>query len=400
MENNFNIFTADIGGNTFNYYDSLRDKFYEKQKHQVFLDLSLKNLKKGDVIVIEAAHMREKVKGGKSMAHPFFFKELEKIYSNAQSKGVTILLFPQCKSAAVRRMAGFDSDKRKYNRVFKEEYGMTTDEADCKALAQFLKRDPQAFRTLKKFKPIREDYHKRQSAHINNFIEKLNDDLNVARGFKYGKYHDDKVSLWIKKYLIEPSNPSFNPIAQGLYPDDVSLLDDKYLGTDPAVLEALGISFDKRGNGNLNKLQEPYKLYTLVCTIMDPETGEPRTREFPPIDPKTGKTHKYYSEDKDGNYTGEKKPANWHFIKEYVYNFNPYHTKGGVAGSNIKKHFRPKLSKLLTGYEGFLGADMSDDEYATFKKGRTAADKKIQEIFSSLRKMIVDDKLDGKDEHT
>ena len=400
MENNFNIFTADIGGNTFNYYDSLRDEFYEKQKHQVFLDLSLKNLKKGDVIVIEAAHMREKVKGGKSMAHPFFFKELEKIYSNAQSKGVTILLFPQCKSAAVRRMAGFDTDKRKYTRVFKEEYGMTTDEADCKALAQFLKRDPQAFRTLKKFKPIREDYHKRQSAHINNFIEKLNDDLNVARGFKYGKYHDDKVSLWIKKYLIEPSNPSFNPIAQGLYPDDVSLLDDKYLGTDPAVLEALGISFDKRGNGNLNKLQEPYRLYTLVCTIMDPETGEPRTREFPPIDPKTGKTHKYYSVDKKGKYNGEKKPANWHFIKENVFNFNPYHTKGGVAGSNIKRHFRPKLSKLLTGYEGFLGADMSDDEYATFKKGRTAADKKIQEIFSSLRKMIVDDKLDGKDEHT
>ena len=390
MENNFNVYTADIGGNTFNYYDSLRDEFYGKEKHEVFLNLSLNHLKKGDIIVIEDAHMREKVKGGKSMAHPFFFHELEKIYLNAQSKEVIILLFPQCKSAAVRRMAGFDAAKRNSNKEFQAEYGMTTDEADCRALAQFLKRDPEAFRTLKKFKPIREDYHKRQSAHVNTFIEKLNDHLNVARGLKYGKYHSDKVSLWIKKYLIEPSNPSSNLIAQGLFPDDVSLLDEKYLGTDPAVLEALGISFNKR-SGKLNKPQDPYKLYTFVCTIMDPETGEPRTREFPPIDPKTGKTHKYYSEDKGGNYTGEKKPANWHFIKEHVYNFNPYHTKGGVAGSNIKKHFRPKLSKLLTGYEGFLGSDMSDDEYATFKKGRTAADKKIQKIFSSLRQMIVKD---------
>ena len=305
MENNFNLFTADIGGNTFNYYDSLRDEFYEKQKHQVFLDLSLNNLKKGDIIVIEDAHMREKVMGGKSMAHPFFFHELEKIYSNAQSKGVTILLFPQCKSAAVRRMAGFDTTKHNNSNKFEAEYGMTTDEADCRALAQFLKRDPEAFRTLKKFKPIREDYHKRQSAHVNTFIEKLNDHLNVARGLKYGKYHSDKVSLWIKKYLIEPSNPSSNPISQELFPDDVSLLDEKYLGTDPAVLEALGISFNKR-TGKLNKPQDPYKLYTLVCTIMDPETGEPRTREFPPIDSKTGKTHKYYSEDKNGNYTGEK----------------------------------------------------------------------------------------------
>ena len=49
---------------------------------------------------------------------------------------------------------------------------------------------------------------------------------------------------------------------------------------------------------------------------------------------------------------------------------------------------------MLTGYEGFLGSDMSDDEYASFKKGRTAADKKIQKIFSSIRQMIV------KDEHT
>ena len=397
MENNFNVFTADVGGNTFNYYDSLRDEFYGKQKHEVFLDLSLNNLKKGDIIVIEAAHMREKVLGGKSMAHPFFFDQLEEIYSNAQSRGVTILLFPQCKSAAVRRMAGFDTTKHNNSNKFETEYGMTTDEADCRALAQFLKRDPEAFRTLKKFKPIGEEYHKKQSAHVYNFIEELNDHLNIARGFKYGGDKNfpfsDKVSSWITKYLTEPSNPSSNPISQEFFPDDVSLLDEKYLGTDPAVLEALGIGFNKR-TGKLNKPKDHYKLYTLVCTIMNPKTGEPRTREFPPIDPKTGKTHKYYSEDKDGNYTGEKKPANWHFIKEHVFNFNPYHTKGGVAGSNIKKHFRPKLSKLLTDYEGFLGSDMSDDEYVSFKKGRTAADKKIQKIFSSLRQMIV------KDEHT
>ena len=394
MKNNFNIFTADIGGNTFNYYDSLRNKFYGKEKLQIFLDLSLKNLKKGDVIVIEAAHMREKVMGGKSMAHPFFFHELEKIYSNAQSKGVTILLFPQCKSAAVRRMAGFDTFKHNNSNKFKAEYKITTDEADCRALAQFLKRDPEAFRTLKKFKPITEEYHKKQSAHVYKFIEELNGDLNIARGYKYGQDkdfpHSDFVSSWITKYLTEPSNPSSNPIAQGLYPDDVSLLDDKYLGTDPAVLEALGISFNKR-SGKLNKPTDHYKLYTFVCTIMDPKTGKPRKREFPPIDPKTGNPHKYYSVDKKGKYNGEKKPANWHFIKEHVYNFTPYHTKGGVAGSNIKKHFRPKLSKLLTGYEGFLGVDMSDDEYVTFKKGRKAADKKVQKIFSSIRQMIIKD---------
>ena len=46
---------------------------------------------------------------------------------------------------------------------------------------------------------------------------------------------------------------------------------------------------------------------------------------------------------------------------------------------------------MLTGYEGFLGVDMSDDEYVTFKKGRKVADKKVQKIFSSIRQMIIKD---------
>ena len=201
---------------------------------------------------------------------------------------------------------------------------------------------------------------------------KLTEDSNLGRNKTYGigKNNDDTdaVSDWIRKYISKLA-----------------------FAVDNSTREYFKLTLNKKGNalspGILNYTSETIlkQIYNVVNTIIHPETGEPRTREFPPIDPKTGKTHKYYSEDKGGNYTGEKKPANWHFIKEHVYNFNPYHTKGGVAGSNIKHHFRPKLSKLLTGYEGFLGADMSDDEYVTFKKGRKAADKKVQKIFSSLR---------------
>ena len=136
-----NLFTADVGQGKLHAYDSDRDIAYLKLDQNRLINLDIDGLESGDVIVIEDAHLRERVEGGLSMAHVFTIDELRTLYANAEMRQITILLFPHKKAPVVRKLAGYDPAHRKSNSVFMKEYKMSTDEADIRSLAKFLKRD-------------------------------------------------------------------------------------------------------------------------------------------------------------------------------------------------------------------------------------------------------------------
>ena len=135
--------------------------------------------------------------------------ELYRLYNNAKKRQITILVFPHKKTPTVRKLAGYDPEHRKVNSVFMRVYGMSTDEADIRSMSKFLKRDKEAFKRLKKFKPISQEEYQEQNQHKFDFIQECNLDLNIARtqGYGFDDYYDygddDAVTQFIKNQKYE-----------------------------------------------------------------------------------------------------------------------------------------------------------------------------------------------------
>ena len=363
-----NLFTADIGSGKIHYYDSDRDIFYGKQDISTLITGDIPGIKRGDVLVIEDAHLRELVEGGKSLAHTYTFTQLEEIHSTAQRVGFTIQLFPHKKTPVVRKLAGYDS-KDKTNRQFLLEYNMSTDEADVRSLAQFLKRDAEAFRCLKIFNPIREKTYHEKKEHIFDYRAESNLDLNLARTRGYGFDDDDDYDDAIHQFIENQKYEICNRLTgEGIFDLDG---DDKFSG--PELIKSIGLTYSAKGGG-LNKISSESRLYTLVASLLRPD-GKIRQRGFPP-------DHKFY---------GKMLPATeWKWVKEHYFGFTPYHMKSGVAASNIKYHMRPAISS----FEGkSLPAGATPEVYNDFKIGRRRADAVIKTVWHTLRNMIVKDGL-------
>jgi|TARA_R100000081_G_scaffold54713_1_gene26754 hypothetical protein len=366
-----NLFTADVGNGKVHIYDSNRDIAHLKLPQQRLINLDIDGLESGDVIVIEDAHLRERVKDGLSLAHTFYIGELEQLYRNAEKRQIKILLFPQKKTPVVRKLVGYNPEHRKSNSVFMKVYGLSTDEADIRSIAQFLKRDKEAFKRLKKFKPITQKEHQEQNAHKFNFVKECNQDLNIARtqGYGFDDYYDygddDTVTQFIKNQKYELSS---RLVGQGIFDLDA---DSTFDGEE--LMDAVGLHYSKSKKGELNAVQSVSRLYTLVASILRPN-GELRKREFPP-------GHKY---------EGKKLPVTWKWSKENYFGCKSFHERQGVAASNYKQHMRPGISNF-EGKSLSIGAD--DEEYNFFKTERSIADKKTQEIWYVLREMIVEDGL-------
>ena len=54
-----NLFTADVGQGKVHAYDSGNDKFHGKMPDQNLINLDIPELKRGDTLVVECAHLRE-----------------------------------------------------------------------------------------------------------------------------------------------------------------------------------------------------------------------------------------------------------------------------------------------------------------------------------------------------
>ena len=331
------IFTADVGQGKVHVYDSGSDQFYGKLPQESLINLNIPGLKMGDTLVIECAHLREAHRF--TLAQPFDYDQLEELKRNADEKGVTILLFPQKSTPKARKLLGVEVDAK-------------TDEADTKAIAQFLLRDKSAFYSLKEFFPKKLDSFKDEISSIVEYIQECNADINPAKSSEYGFgkiEYEDEVSKWIKKYALKLV---------------------EYLGNDPELIAAIGLGFDKKGKV---KVLVPNRIYTLVHSILRPN-GDLRFR--PDVE----------------------KVPNWKYIKAHYLGCKPYHMNQGVAASNYKHWMRRAVSEYA--YPGKKSSNTTDfqvgmsyEELAKLKKARTKVDKMTQKIWYALRKMIVEDGL-------
>ena len=375
------LFIADIGQGTVHIFDSANDIFYPKQPLEILKNLEIPNIERGDALIVEDAHLRSRVEGGKSLAHPFDYSELKQLYLNAHVKGIALRLFPQGKSATVRRLWLQEEYKDRYdaareaikkgNKVFLEKFGMTTDECDCRAIAKFLQREPEAFKRLKYFEPIRQEDFQNKQQHVYDYVGKANIDINTARtqGYGFDDWEGDAVTLFLKKNRTEIVN---RLIGDGIFDLDS---DRKFEGRE--LLELLGFKhFTKKNEFRYDK---HVRAYTVVSSILTPE-GELRNRTFPP-------GHKYEGV--------EDMFPEWKYVKANFFGIKPFHQKSGVGSSNYKMHMRTSLSNLICIDEN--GKDKKPkyipnyDSYLEFKKERSIVDKKLHEVWKVLKKMIVDE---------
>ena len=332
------LFTADVGQGKVHIYDSGTDTFHPKLPEENLINLNIAGLKKGDTLVVEDAHLRESHRF--TMAQPFNFNQLTQLKENAEEMGITLLLFPQKSTPKTRKLAGLgEKDK--------------TDEADTKAIANFLLKDNSAFYALKEFVPTRLTDFQEKNNLIFDYIQQCNGDINPAKtsGYGFDKKipYDDAVSRWIKKYALRLT---------------------EYLDGDIELIEAIGLKFDKKGN---LKIAVPNRIYTLVHSILRPN-GELRVRPDIGLVP------------------------NWKYIKAHYLGCKPYHMKQGVCASNYKHWMRRAVSEYAYPDKSSANASdfqvgMSFEEHALLKEARTKVDKMTQTIWYALRKMIIEDGL-------
>ena len=272
-----NIFVADIGQGKAHFYDSKNNIFYGKRNDTDLIDINIPGIKKGDYIVVEDAHIRESHKN--TLAQPFNYEQLEQFEKNAARNGNVILIFPQKSTPKARKLAGVDADAK-------------TDEADTRAIANFLNNDLNAFNCLKEFTPIHLTDYQEKNQHIFEYIQQVNEDINPAKSSEYGLGkidYEDEVSKWIKKYAVKGGMT-----VVGYIPSICEYLKDETL------LEVIVLSFDKKGQ--LKRIQNPNRIYTIVNSILRPN-GELRERGFPP-------GHKYY---------GQMKFPEYKFVKAHLF---------------------------------------------------------------------------------
>ena len=355
------IFTADYGGNRFHVFDSGRDVFHEKLRLGDFVNLNIPNLGDGDTLVVECAHLREWHKN--TMAQPLTYHELSVFKKNCEENGVEVKLFPQKSTPKARKLAGFDSEKD--NAKFKKKYSMSTDEADTRSIALFLKNDSNAFDSLKEFFPTRMEDFQNKNDSIFEYIQEGNRDINPAKTQGYGfstdpdNDYEDEVSKWIVTNLDR--------------------IVDRF-DNDPDVMNILGIKrfkpTKKIPEGRL-KVQTPSRIYTFVTTILRPD-GSLRYR-------------------KDNG-----KLPFWQYVKAHLFGLKPYHSQQGVISSNYKHWIRPNVSeyqypdklrekedpKKLAANSSDFQVGMSYEELIKLKRARTKVDKMAQKIWNELRKMI------------
>ena len=385
-----NLFTADVGQGRLHAYDSGNDVFHEKLPKDDLIDLKIPGLQRGDILVIECAHLREA--HAKTMAHAYTFDKLEKLKENADKMGLTIKQFPQKSTPKTRKLyrgvnketgeeiRGFEVDKN--NTKFKKIYGMTGDEADTRSIAQFLLNDKKAFRALKTFIPTKMEKFQEDNQCIFDYIQEANDDINPAKSSGYGldpniDYYEDDVSKWIKKHTVDGGSSIF-----GYTPTIVDYLQKEYPKEYEELTWALGLSVDKKTGKIKIEKEGRNRIYTLVTTILRPD-GSLRLRK---------------------DY---KVPPYWQYVKAHLLGCKPYHMNQGVIASNYKHWMRRTVSeymdsdkkrdkndpnKISSNCSDFR-VGMSYEELAKLKEARTKVDKMTQKIWYVLRKMIVEDRL-------
>ena len=360
------LFTADIGKGKLHVFDSKLDIFHGKLPKENLPNLKIPNIKRGDILVIEDAHLRESHKF--TLAQPYSFLELTQLKSNCDKKGVLLLAYPQQSTPNARKFLQMDMKKK-------------SDEVDTRAIANVLINNSKVLESLKVFVPIELEVYREKNEHIFDYIKQSNEDLNPAKTSGYGfatgaaanDYSDD-VSKWINNHvdtLVRRLNLNeIITVKKVDYTLDLdNIWEDKTL-RNKILLDMLGLKFDTVQSSPV-KVLNASRIYTFVHSIIRPDGG---LRFRLDID----------------------KVPHWKFIKAHYLGQKPFHRNQGVAASNYKHWLRKTLSeysnpnKKSPNSSDFMD-NMSFEEKDKLNKGRTKIDKAYQEAWNVLRQMIVEE---------
>lgn len=336
-------FVADYGKNLIKAYNPTTNKV-EVYSDDDLINLNFSGIQSGDLFVMEECHLRASELN--SMAHHLTIERLLHMKKVAEQKNIEIRLFPQSKTPMARKLNGYPKKEDK------------NDEVDAISIYKFLQHYPDYYKTCQKFNPRPHKEYKQKTEPYHKVLHELNKDLNIARTLGYGalgktyKNYHDAIIDWILKNK-----------------DEIALRVEKV-----APLSTLHLSYHKtkyeKGIRQLNSFADkPYKLYMTVAFFLRPDG----TARMNPI--------------------CDKLPF-IKYIKYWYLSLKPYHHKGGLAGSNYKRHDRPSDNDLPKKFDPFVSYDNHD----MMKRARSASDKRYRDVIRVIRQMIIEDpNIDTKD---
>ena len=357
---NFKFLVCDIGKKQITTYNP-ETKTHHEISTDDFKVLNVPGLYDGMTIIIEDAHLRSREENSK--AQTYTIDELRQIKRIADQRNITILCFPQKVTPKTRKIyTVFETEDKKL--IAK------TDKNDTLSIAYYIEKFPHIIDTLKEFNPTTGSEHEEKNLHIYEDRNKLTEDSNLGRNRNYGlsdKDNDDAVSEWIRNYIT---------ILYSNLPQDTR--------------DYFKLTLNKKGNGLVSSVLNYTKaadtilkqIYNVVNTILTPD-GNLRFRSDRanlPIDDKYKVPH-------------------WKYAKQVYFGITPYHTNAGVTASNWKWHKRKAGNKNKISMAFEENGNPKDhtfksiEDLQVIREEMKYADKQLQTLWRTVRKMIVKDGL-------
>jgi hypothetical protein len=332
------LVVLDCGKNSATFYDGNDEEKCAKITHEVLLEMASDPKYKGYAMVVEDAHFGVP-RGPTSLAQPFSAKELSKFYKECVNNNVIFRLFPQ---KSTPRAAAYAKLKK-------------SDETDpisiYKMLRAFpktaLRKPPESFEISR----IREEGYKHK--------DDLNNVLNHARAYEPKGYldKDDANTKWLQENIED--------IASRM---------------SPTAKDAFQISYYKKGGVNMNEtFKAPAQLYSILASLRGKVKEHEKEEDI------------YYISDELNirKRTGEL--PSWKFAKKHIFNFSPWHQKGGVARSNLMYHGAKNYIIRKAKEEGLaLKARFEQADGQERGKGRGNFTKQEDSLYLSHRKEYTD----------
>lgn len=356
-QSHFKFLVCDIGKKQITTYNP-----QTKTHHEISTDdfklLNVPGLSDGMTIIIEDAHLRAREENSKSQTYNI--DELRQIRKIADQRNISILCFPQKVTPKTRKIYSIlETDDKKLI--------PKTDENDTLSIAYYIEKFPHVINSLKEFYPTTGKNHEEKNNHIFNDRNNLTEDSNIGRNVDYGIGKDnpstDAVSEWIKT--------------------NITLL---YSNLPQSTRDYFKLTLNKKGNAllpgivNYTSATILKQIYNVVNTILTPD-GNLRFRSDRanlPIDD----IHKV---------------PHWKYARQVYFGLTPYHTNAGVTASNWKWHKRKagNKNKISMAFDdnGYPKPHTfkSIEDLETIREEMKYADKQLQILWTTTRKMIVKD---------
>ena len=357
-QSHFKFLVCDIGKKQITTYNP-QTKTHHEMSTDDFKLLNVPGLSDGMTIIIEDAHLRAREENSK--AQTYNIDELRQIRKIADQRNISILCFPQKVTPKTRKIYSIlETDDKKLI--------PKTDENDTLSIAYYIEKFPHVIDSLKEFHPTTGKKHEEKNLSIFDDRNNLTEDSNLGRNRNYGlsdKDNDDAVSEWIRNYI--------------------SVL---YSNLPQSARDYFKLTLNRKKNGLASNIVNYTKsadtilkqIYNVVNTILTPE-GNLRFRSDRanlPIEDKYKVPH-------------------WKYAKQVYFGLTPYHTNAGVTASNWKWHKRKagNKNKISMAFDdnGYPKPHTfkSIEDLKTIREEMKYADKQLQILWTTTRKMIVED---------